>query len=212
MVTDRKGIPLSVRALDDNSSDKKVFIKTIKEVTQNLNIDQRVYHIADSAFYTEDNVKEIGNNAFFVSRVPATINETKELLTTDLVLETCSDERYSCYAVKSCYGGVEQLWIVFCSEEMKKKKKRRNTEKEIKFYKVVIAKFKDLISKWKDFRSVRSIIEDVFKLVKKAYFMEDLHKYTRSSVQKYCSLAVLLVGMTVNYKINERKELKAFFE
>ncbi len=148
----------------------------------------------------------------FVSRVPATINETKELLTTDLVLETCSDERYSCYAVKSCYGGVEQLWIVFCSEEMKKKKKRRNTEKEIKFYKVVIAKFKDLISKWKDFRSVRSIIEDVFKLAKKAYFMEDLHKYTRSSVQKYCSLAVLLVGMTVNYKINERKELKAFFE
>ena len=88
----------------------------------------------------------------------------------------------------------------------------RRNEKEIKFYKVVIAKFKDLISKWKDFRSVRSIIEDVFKLVKKAYFMEDLHKYTRSSVQKYCSLAVLLVGMTVNYKINERKELKAFFE
>ncbi|HII92339.1 MAG TPA: IS1634 family transposase [Methanosarcina sp.] len=129
MVTDRKGIPLSVRALDDNSSDKKVFIKTIKEVTQNLNIDQRVYHIADSAFYTEDNVKEIGNNAFFVSRVPATINETKELLTTDLVLETCSDERYSCYAVKSCYGGVEQLWIVFCSEEMKKKKKRRHLMK-----------------------------------------------------------------------------------
>jgi transposase len=129
MVTDRKGIPLFVRALDDNSSDKKVFIKTIKEVTQNLNIDQRVYHIADSAFYTEDNVKEIGNNAFFVSRVPATINETKELLTTDLVLETCSDERYSCYAVKSCYGGVEQLWIVFCSEEMKKKKKRRHLMK-----------------------------------------------------------------------------------
>lgn len=38
----------------------------------------------------------------------------------DLIPETCSDERYSCYAVKSCYGGVEQLWIVFCSEEMKK--------------------------------------------------------------------------------------------
>ena len=89
---------------------------------------------------------------------------------------------------------------------------RRNTEKEIKFYKEVIAKFKELISKWKEFRSVRSIIEDVFKLAKKAYSMEDLHRYTRSSVQKYSSLAVLLVGITVNYGIKERKELQAFSE
>ena len=81
---------------------------------------------------------------------------------------------------------------------------KRNTEKEIKFYKE--------ISKWKEFRSVRSIIEDVFKLAKKAYSMEDLHRYTRNSVLKYCSLAVLLVGMTVNYGINERKELQAFSE
>ena len=87
---------------------------------------------------------------------------------------------------------------------------RRNTEKEIKFYKEITAKFKELISKWKEFRSVRSIIEDVFKLAKKAYSMENLHRYTRSSVQKYCSLAVLLVGRTLNYGITERKELQAF--
>jgi hypothetical protein len=50
-------------------------------------------------------------------------------------------------------------------------------------------------------------MEDVFKLAKKAYSMEDLYRYTRISVQKYCSLAVLLVGITVNYGIKERKEL-----
>jgi hypothetical protein len=61
-------------------------------------------------------------------------------------------------------------------------------------------------------RSVRSIIEDIFKLAKKAYSMEELHRYARSSVQKYCSLAVLLVGITVNYGIKERKELQAFSE
>jgi transposase len=132
MVTDQKGIPLFVRALDGNSSDKKVLIKTIKELTQNLNLDERVYHVADSAFYTEDNVKEIGTNSFFISRVPATINEAKKLLMADLILETCSDERYSCYAAKSCYGGVEQLWVVFCSEEMKKKEEKTFDEKIIK--------------------------------------------------------------------------------
>ena len=87
---------------------------------------------------------------------------------------------------------------------------RRDNEKEINLYKGIIAKFKELISKWKEFRSLRSIIEDIFKLAKKAYSMEDLHRYTRSSIQKYCSLAVLLVRITVNYGIRERKELKAF--
>lgn len=132
MVTDQRGIPLFVRALDGNSSDKKVLVRTIKELTQNLNLDERVYHVADSAFYTEDNVKEIGTNAFFISRVPATINEAKELLMTDLTLETCSDERYSCYAAKSCYGGVGQLWVIFCSEEMKKKEEKTFEEKIFK--------------------------------------------------------------------------------
>jgi transposase len=64
MVTDQKGIPLSIRALDGNSSDKKAIIKTKKELIQNLNLDDRVYHVADFAFYTENNVKEIGNSAF----------------------------------------------------------------------------------------------------------------------------------------------------
>jgi len=50
----------------------------------------------------------------------------------DLILETCSNERYSCYAVKSCYGGVEQLWVVFCSEEMKKKEEKTFDEKILK--------------------------------------------------------------------------------
>ena len=89
---------------------------------------------------------------------------------------------------------------------------KRNTQREIKFYKQIIAKFKELISKWKEFRSIRSIIEDVFKLAKKAYSMEDLHRYTRSSVQNYCSLAVLLVGITVDYGIKDRKELQALSE
>lgn len=89
---------------------------------------------------------------------------------------------------------------------------KRDTKKEIGLYKGIIEKFKELISKWSELRSVRSVIEDIFKLAKKSYSMEDLHRYTRISVLKYCSLAVLLVGETVNYGINQRKELQAFSE
>ncbi|MFY1112563.1 MAG: transposase [Methanosarcinaceae archaeon] len=89
---------------------------------------------------------------------------------------------------------------------------KRDTKKEIKIYQQIVGKFKSMITEWKEFRPVRSIIEDIFKLAKKAYSMENLHRYTRVSVQKYCSLAVLLVGMTVNCGINEKKELQAFSE
>ena len=89
---------------------------------------------------------------------------------------------------------------------------KRDTETEIAIYKKIIAKFKELISDWKNFRKVRSIIEDIFKLAKKAYSMENLHRYTKRSIQKYCSLAVLLVGMTINLGISEKKALQAFAE
>ena len=52
---------------------------------------------------------------------------------------------------------------------------RRNNKTEIKIFKERTTKFEELISKWKEFRSLRSIIEDIFKLAKKAYSMEDLH-------------------------------------
>jgi transposase len=132
MVTDQKGIPLFLRTLDGNSSDKKALMKTIRELTQNLNLEDKVYHVAYSAFYTEENIKEIGNSAFFVSRVPAVINEAKELLFADLMMEMCSDERYSFYVSKSCYGEVDQLWVVFCSEEMKKREEKTFDEKILK--------------------------------------------------------------------------------
>jgi transposase len=50
----------------------------------------------------------------------------------DLIMKTCSDERYSYYSAKSGYGEVEQLWIVFCSEEMRKKEEKTFDEKILK--------------------------------------------------------------------------------
>jgi hypothetical protein len=50
------------------------------------------------------------------------------------------------------------------------------------------------------------------KIGEETYSMEDLHRQKRISIQKYCFLAVILVGITVNYGIKERKELKALYE
>jgi transposase len=67
-----------------------------------------VYYVADSSFYTEDNIKNIGKS-LWISRVPATINEAKELITANFNLKTLKiDDRYSFYQTFVEYGGVNK--------------------------------------------------------------------------------------------------------
>jgi transposase len=94
----------------------------------------KVYYVADSSFYTDNNINNIGKS-FWISRVPATINEAKELLTANLNLKTLeSDERYSFYQTFVEYGGVKQKWVLLLSHKMKEKKEitlGKKLEKEL---------------------------------------------------------------------------------
>jgi len=89
---------------------------------------------------------------------------------------------------------------------------KRNTEEEKKLYKRLVAKFKSLIENWGGLRPIRSLIEDVFKLAKKACNMENLHRYTMRSVKKYCSLAVFLTGAIIAFSIHDKKALQRLAE
>jgi transposase len=60
----------------------------------------------------------------WVSRVPATLSESHDLLRADVALLTDpEDTRYSFYETTSQYGGVEQKWVLVHSAEMEKKMK-----------------------------------------------------------------------------------------
>jgi hypothetical protein len=89
---------------------------------------------------------------------------------------------------------------------------KRNTEEEKKIYKRLVAKFKSLIENWEGLRSIRSLIEDVFKLAKKACNMENLHRYTMRSVKKFCSLAVFLTGAVIAFCVSDKKVLQRLAE
>jgi hypothetical protein len=89
---------------------------------------------------------------------------------------------------------------------------KRNKEEEKKLYKKLVAKFNSLIENWGGLRPIRSLIEDVFKLAKKACNMENLHRYTMRSVKKYCSLAVFLTGAVTAFFISDKKGLKRLAE
>jgi Transposase DDE domain len=89
---------------------------------------------------------------------------------------------------------------------------KRNTKEEKKLFKRLVAKFKSLIDNWGGLRPIRSLIEDVFKLAKKACNMENLHRYTMRSVKKYCSLAVFLTGAVIAFSISDKKMLQRLAE
>ena len=89
---------------------------------------------------------------------------------------------------------------------------KRNTKKEKKLYKRLLAKFKYLMENWGGLKPVRSLIEDVFKVAKKTCNMENLHRYTMRSVKKYCSLAVFLTGAVTAFFISDKKGLQRLAE
>jgi len=60
MVTNQHGIPLFTQPYSGNESDKKILLETIRNIQTNLNLDDKAYYIADSAFYTAPNLQTLG--------------------------------------------------------------------------------------------------------------------------------------------------------
>lgn len=129
--------------LSGNISDKKTIIRTIKELKQNLITDETVYHMADSAFYSAESISSLGQQCFWITRVPETIKEAQLILASDVVWIPCSDPRYSYAIFESSYGGVDQRWVMFHSVEKQKRSiqtHKRNITKTLKKDKISLKK------------------------------------------------------------------------
>jgi transposase len=64
MATDQHGIPLFLQTFSGNESDKKTLLTIITQLTENLQHPGKVYHIADAAFYTAENLATLGTHTF----------------------------------------------------------------------------------------------------------------------------------------------------
>lgn len=112
LVCNQQGMPLFMKSFSGNYSDRKSLIEMITGLQNGLCNSLKVYYVADSAFYTEENLVILGLSTFWISRVPITINEAKALLDKDLELTVCKDSRYSFYETRSEYAGISQKWVV----------------------------------------------------------------------------------------------------
>jgi transposase len=114
----------------------------IQKTQQAINLDDESYWIADSALYTEDNIKLLGNGTKWITHVPATIGEAERLLNADLDFTPGIDPRYAFHVTDLNYGGIPQRAVVVWSNEIKKRneqtfdkmieKETNQAEKELK--------------------------------------------------------------------------------
>ena len=121
-------IPLWMETLSGNSSDKKSFHETIEKVQafqEEIKLAEKFKYVADSALYSSEYLLK-GNNYLWVSRVPETIKEAKELV-------ECSSEKitweergngYKMAGYISNYGGIEQRWILVYSKQAYEREKK----------------------------------------------------------------------------------------
>jgi transposase len=145
IITNQYGIPLFAKAYSGNASDKETIIEAMKKLQENITFPDDVYYIADSALHSDNNIKSMRKGMKWITRVPSTLNLSKDLLISDLELKPGTDPRYSFYETIVEYGGIEQKWIVVHSSEMQKRKdvtfekkiKRivKEAQKEIKYLK-----------------------------------------------------------------------------
>jgi len=151
-ITNQYGIPLFAKAYSGNASDKETIIEAMKILHENITFPDDVYYIADSAFYSEDNIKSMRKGIKWITRVPSTLNLAKDLLTSKLEFKRGEDQRYSFYETIVEYGGTEQKWAVVHSTEMQKRK-------DVTFDRKVQRKVKESQKDLKDLKKIKFACE-----------------------------------------------------
>jgi transposase len=141
IITNQYGIPLFAKAYSGNASDKETIIEAMKKLQENITFPDDVYYIADSALYSDYNIKSMREGMKWITRVPSTLKLSKDLLISDLEFKQGTDPRYSFYETIVEYGGIEQKWVVVHSSEMQK---RRDVTFEKKIKRIVKEAQKEL--------------------------------------------------------------------
>jgi transposase len=176
----QSSIPIWFQALDGNRVDKESFPKIIQAYISQMQASELPYFIADSALYSEGNIKSL-SQAKWITRVPATLNEVKELCRTTTLeqMQESAMQGYSYQEVERNYGGVQQRWLVVFSKASHKREvstfwkklagKREEAEKALKHLsqqefvtkKAAMASAAALEEQW-EFHQVKVDLEKVF--------------------------------------------------
>jgi transposase len=121
-------IPLFFRGASGNESDKAVFAHILVEYSKQIDFDSIM--VADSALYSENNLK-LMSNMKWISRVPLSLKKAKNLVKAFISkeLKPSDIKGYSYREEQVSYGGIEQRWLLIESTDRKKADLKKLTQK-----------------------------------------------------------------------------------
>ena len=118
VVSGAAGYPIACDPQDGNASDKKTFLQTqqnLSKILQQLTSIEDFVWIMDAAFYSKENL-QLMQDTLWVSRMPESIKEAKELISLQELTWEESYEGYSWATFPSTYGDVKQRLLLIRSE------------------------------------------------------------------------------------------------
>jgi transposase len=128
-------IPIFLKTASGNQVDSKCFGEIALLYREQIKMDSLI--VADCALYTEENIKLMSNIIKWLSRVPLTLTQAKELVSNSLSSEFIPSkiDGYSYVEKEVSYAGVKQRWLVVQSHLRRKsdlRKLSQNIEKSLK--------------------------------------------------------------------------------
>ncbi len=85
-------------------------------------------------------------------------------------------------------------------------------KEKIQHLKTILKVFKQNIIKWEVFKPKRSLIEDVFKVIKGTFSLDKIHRFTLPSVTKITSPGVVLIGIAISFGFRDKRSLQRLAE
>ena len=73
-------VPLLAKTVEGNSSDKTLFREQLKELQKQIREGEDTYFIADSALYTQKTITSISESMKWITRVPESLSEAKQVV------------------------------------------------------------------------------------------------------------------------------------
>lgn len=114
------GLPVYMKAMSGNTNDNRSFTEVVKHHLHSLKAAQESrYLVGDAALYSAETLRLLHQQQqLFVTRVPATLLEARQAVTTvgEVPLQPL-DNGYQGRWVDSCYAGIPQRWLLLRSEQ-----------------------------------------------------------------------------------------------
>ena len=128
-------LPVWLAALSGNEADKSSFPDTAEAYLSQFAAQDMPYLVADSALYAAENLKSL-SAVKWVTRVPATLKQAKDLLTRiePEQMQAAVREGYFLYEQRVTYADIEQRWLLVLYEPRRERELKQLDRRVAKEY------------------------------------------------------------------------------